>query len=75
MRNHVIETELTSIFDRIDQCNMSEAEKRLAKADLIQAERIVELALWVTAGLKRLTNLVVVRPVRRGIALVSKPAN
>ena len=75
MKKYVRETELKSLFDRIDQSNISEPEKRLAKANLIQAERIVELALWVTAGLKRLTNLVVVRPVRRGIALVSKPAN
>ena len=75
MINHVRETELKPIFDLIDRGNMSEREKRLAKADLLQADRIVELTLWVTAGLKRLTDLVIVKPVRRGIALVSKPAN
>ena len=75
MRNYVRETELKSIFDRIDQSNMSEPEKRQAKANLLLADRIVELTLWVTAGLKRLTSLAIVTPVRRGIALVSKPAN
>ena len=75
MRNDVRETELKPIFDRIDQGNMRESEKRLAKAYLLQADRIVELILWVTTGLKRLTSLVIVKPVRRGIALVSKPAN
>lgn len=75
MRSYVRETELKPIFDRIDQGNMSEPEKRLAKADLLQADRIVELILWVTTGLKRLTRLLFVKPVRRGIALVSKPAN
>jgi hypothetical protein len=54
---------------------MSEPEKRQAKANLLLADRIVELTLWVTAGLKRLTSLAIVTPVRRGIALVSKPAN
>jgi hypothetical protein len=75
VRNHVRETELKPIFDLIDRGNMSEREKRLAKADLLQANRIVDLILRVTTGLKRLTNLVIVKPVRRGIALVSKPAN
>lgn len=75
MRKYVRETELKSIFDRIDQSNMSEPEKRQAKANLLLADRIVELTLWVTAGLKRLTSLAIVTPVRRGIALVSKPAN
>lgn len=75
MRNYVKETELKFIFDRIDQGNMSEPEKRRAKAYLLQADRVVELILWVTTGLKRLTDLLIVKPVRRGIALVSKPAN
>jgi hypothetical protein len=75
MRKYVRETELKSIFDRIDQSNMSEPEKRQAKANLLLADRIVELTLWVTAGLKRLTSVAIVTPVRRGIALVSKPAN
>jgi len=75
MRNYVRETELKSIFDRLDHGDMSEREKRLAKAYLLQADQIVELILWVTTGLKRLTELVIVKPVRRGIALVSKPAN
>ncbi len=75
MRKYVRETELKSIFDRIDQTNISEVEKRQAKANLLQADRIVELTLWIAAGLKRLIKLAIVTPVRRGIALVSKPAN
>ena len=71
MRNR--ETKLKPLFDRIDQVNMSQREKRLAKAYLLQADGIFDLILWVTTGLKRLTNLVIVKPVRRGIALVSKP--
>ena len=73
MRNR--ETELKPLFDRIDQSNMSPREKRLAKADLLQADGIVTRILLVTTGLKRLTNLVIVKPVRRGIALVSKLAH
>ena len=68
------ETELKPLFDRIDQSNMSQREKRRAKAALFRADGISDLILWVTTGLKRLTNLVIVKPVRRGIALVSKPA-
>lgn len=75
MRSHVTKTELKSIFNRIDQSNMSESEKRLAKAYLLQADRFVERLLWITTGLKKLTRLLIVKPVRRGIALVSKPAN
>ena len=69
------ETELKPLFDQIDQSNMSQREKRRAKAALFRADRISDLILWVTTGLKRLTNLVIVKPVRRGIALLSKPAN
>ena len=69
------ETELKPLFDRIDQSNMSQREKRCAKAALFRADGISDLILWVTTGLKRLTNLVIVKPVRRGIALLSKPAN
>ena len=68
------ETELKPLFDWIDQSNMSQREKWLAKAYLFQADGISDLILWVTTGLKRLTNLVIVKPVRRGIALLSKPA-
>ena len=68
------ETELKLLFDRIDQVKMSQREKWLAKAYLLQADGISTRILWVTTGLKRLTNLVIVKPVRRGIALVSKPA-
>ena len=68
------ETELKPLFDQIDQSNMSQREKRLAKAYLLQADGISTRILWVTTGLKRLTNLVIVKPVRRGIALVSKTA-
>ena len=75
MRKYVREIELKSIFDRIDQTKISEVEKRQAKASLLQAHRIVELTLWVAGGLKRLANLLIVTPVRRGIAVVSKPAN
>jgi hypothetical protein len=75
VRTYIKENELKPIFDLIDRTNMSEREKRLAKADLLQADRIVELIFQVATGLKRLTNLVIVKPVRRGIALVSKPAN
>jgi len=73
MRNR--ETELKPLFDRIDQINMSQREKRLAKAYLLQADGISTRILWVTTGLKRLISLMFVKPVRRGIALVSKPAN
>ena len=68
------ETELKPLFDQIDQSNMSQREKRRAKATQFRADGISDLILWVTTGLKRLTNLVIVKPVRRGIALVSKPA-
>ena len=69
------ETELKPLFDRIDQSNMSQREKQRAKATLFWANGISTRILWVTTGLKRLTNLVIVKPVRRGIALLSKPAN
>ena len=59
------ETELKPLFDQIDQINMSQREKRRAKAYLLQADRISTRILWVTTGLKRLTNLVIVKPVRR----------
>ena len=75
MKSYVRETELKLIFDRVDGGNMSERDKRLAKAYLLQADRIIELIFSVTTGLKRLTRLVFVKPVRRGIALVSKAAH
>ena len=71
MRNR--ETELKSLFDRIDQVKMSQREKRLAKAYLFRADGISDLILWVTTGLKRLTYLVIVKPVRRGIAWFQSP--
>ena len=61
------------LFDRIDQVKMSQREKRLAKAYLLQAAEISTRILWVTTGLKRLTNLVIVKPVRRGIAWFQSP--
>lgn len=75
MRNDVRETELKLIFDRIGQVNMSEREKQLAKAYLFQADGLADLILWLTTGLKRLTNLVIVKPIRRGLALISRSAN
>ena len=75
MRSYISEDELKPMFDLIDRVNISERDKRRAKADLLQADRIVGRILWITTGLKRLANLVIVKPVRRGIALVSKPAN
>ena len=75
MKNYIEDNKLKPSFDLIDRVNLSEREKRQAKADLLQAERIVELILRVTTGLKNLTNLVIVKPVRRGVDLVSKPAN
>jgi len=54
---------------------MSERDKRLAKAYLLQTDRIVELIFSVATGLKRLTRLAFVKPVRRGVARVSKAAN
>ena len=45
MRNR--ETELKPLFDRIDQVNMSQREKRLAKAYLLQVDGIFDLILWL----------------------------
>lgn len=75
MKSYLRETELKLIFDRVDQGNMSEGDKRLAKAYLLQTDRLVELIFSVTTGLKRLTRLVFVKPVRRDIAQVSKAAH
>jgi hypothetical protein len=75
MKRKVRETELKTIFDRIDQVQLNEADKRLAKAYLVQADRLVELALGVTTGVKRLTDLAIVKAVRRGITHVSKTAH
>ena len=75
MKSYVRETELKLIFDRVDEGSMGERDKRLAKAYLLQTDRIVELIFSVTTGLKRLTRLVFVKPVRRGIARVSKAAH
>lgn len=75
MKSYVRETELNLIFDRVDQGNMSERDKRLAKAYLLQTDRVVELIFSVTTGLRTLTRQAFVRPVRRGIARVSKAAN
>ena len=72
MKSQVRETELKLIFDRVDEGNMSEREKSLAKAYLLKADRIVELIFSVTTGLTRLTRLLFVKAVRRDIAPVSK---
>lgn len=70
MKRKVRETELKTIFDRIDQVQLNEADKRLAKAYLVQADRMVELLVRATSGLKRLTDLAVVKALRRGITHV-----
>ena len=75
MKSYARETELKLIFDRVDQGTMSERDKRLAKAYLLQTDRIVELIFSVATGLKRLTRLAFVKPVRRGVARVSKAAH
>ena len=75
MKSYVRETELKLIFDRVDEGSMGERDKRLAKAYLLQTDRIVELIFSVTTSLKRLTRLAFVKPVRRGIARVSKAAH
>jgi hypothetical protein len=75
MRRYYSEDELKPMFDLIDRVNISEGDKARAKADLLLADGIAELLLLTTTGLKRLANLAIVKPVRRGIALVSKPAN
>ena len=75
MRSYINEDELKPLFDLIDRVNISEGDKGRAKADLLLADRIVGPILWIATGVKRLTNLAIVKPVRRGIALVSKPAH
>jgi len=75
MKRNIREIESNLFFDRIDQSCMSELEKQLAKTNFVRAERLAESMVWVIIGLRRLTRLLLVKPVRRGIALVLKPAN
>jgi hypothetical protein len=75
MKRNIREIEPNRFFDRIDQSGMSELEKRLAKANFARAELLVELIVWVINGVEHLARLLVVKPVRRGVALVSKPAD
>ena len=48
------ETELKPLFDQVDQSNISQREKRRAKAALLRADGISDRILRVTTGLKRL---------------------
>ena len=75
MRSKVRETELKTIFKRIDGVQLNEADKRQAKDYLRQADQIAERVLRIAAGLKRLTGLVIARAARRATTHVSRPAN
>jgi len=64
-----------SIIDGIGKLNMSAAEKRVAIENLLRAERFAALLLGLATGLRKLTNAVILNPVRRGVALFSRSAS
>ncbi|MBI4195570.1 MAG: hypothetical protein HY526_10880 [Betaproteobacteria bacterium] len=61
-----------SLVERIEQLDLSTAEKRVAIENALRGERVAELLHGVTAGLGKLADAVIVRPVRRGVALFSR---
>lgn len=75
MKAEISKTELKPIFDKINESSLNDADKRLAKAYLLQADRIADVVLWATAGVKRLAGLMAAKPARRRIARVSKHAH
>mgnify|MGYP001617688948 CR=1 FL=1 len=64
-----------SIIDRIDELNMSTAEKRVAIENLLRAERFAALLLGLAAGLRKLAYAVILNPVRRVVAQFSRSAS
>ena len=64
-----------SLIERIEQLDLSAPEKLVAIENALRGKRIAELLLGLGMGLGKLSNALVVKPVRRGIALISRYAN
>lgn len=70
MTTKVRESELKTIFNRIDRVQLNEADKRLAKESLRQADEIADVVLRIANGLKGLADLAIVKALRRGMTHV-----
>jgi len=64
-----------SLIERIEQLDLSARAKSVAKESALHAKRIAELFLGLGMGLGKLADALVVKPVRRGIALISRYAD
>jgi len=64
-----------SLIERIEQLNISAPEKLAAIKNVLRAQRFAELFFGLSTGISKLANVLVVKPVRRGIALISRYAN
>jgi len=64
-----------SLIERIEQLNISTPEKLTAIENVLRAQRFAELFLGLSTGISKLANVLVVKPVQRGIALISRYAS
>ncbi len=64
-----------NLIERLEQLNLREPEKLVAIENALRAKRIAELLHQLGTGLAKLADVLVVKPVRRGIALISRYAD
>lgn len=62
------------LFERMEELDLSAPEKLVAMENALRAERIADLLIGLGKGLGKLADVLVVTPVRRGIALISRYA-
>ena len=66
-----MKTEPNFSLSRLDDINMSPSDRALAKAYLVQGELLAYFLLRVTTTVRSWGNRLLVKPIRRGIALIS----
>jgi hypothetical protein len=61
----------TSLLRRLDEINMNPNDRSQAKANVVQAELLADFLFRVTQNVKGLGDRLLVKPIRRGLALIS----
>jgi hypothetical protein len=61
----------SSLLRRLDEINMNPNDRNQAKANLISAELLADFLFRVTQNVKGLGDRLLVKPIRRGLALIS----
>jgi len=66
------ETHGQKMYRCLDQVHLNAADRALAEASLPQAERIAELILRAARTLVQVVEALIVRPVKRALALIRR---